>query len=127
MRVFIAAVLLAALVTGHAEIKRTADGKPDLSGVYDTGTLTPLNRPEEFGDKQFMSKEEAEVVLAAIQKRYEVITSREDSSGERTAPKKGGDGNNNFGAGGVGGYNGFWIDPGSDLQTVDNMYRTSIL
>ena len=28
-----------------ADIKRTASGKPDLSGVYDTGTLTPEQRP----------------------------------------------------------------------------------
>ena len=25
------------------KVKRTASGKPDLSGVYDTGTLTPTH------------------------------------------------------------------------------------
>ena len=38
----------------QADIKRTTSGKPDLSGFYDSGTLTPLNRPEEFGEKKFM-------------------------------------------------------------------------
>jgi len=46
--------------TGFTEIKRTASGKPDLSGFYDSGTLTPLNRPEALGDKQFMTPAEAE-------------------------------------------------------------------
>ena len=86
---------------------RVLDGKPDLSGVYDTGTLTPLNRPKEFADKQFMSAQQAEQILAMIKKRYEVLTQRE-STPDRGAPKKGGDGNNSFGAGGVGGYNGFF-------------------
>lgn len=113
-------------VTADAEIKRTADGKPDLSGVYDTGTLTPLSRPKEFGDKQFMSAEEATFILAEIKKRFAVLTER-DSSADRSAPKKGGDGNNTFGAGGVGGYNGFWIDPGSQVTTVNGQYRTSII
>ena len=45
---------------GFADIKRTASGKPDLSGFYDSGTLTPLNRPEALGDKQFMTPAEAE-------------------------------------------------------------------
>ena len=30
-------------------IKRTSSGKPDLTGTYDAGTLTPMNRPEAFG------------------------------------------------------------------------------
>ena len=127
MRVFIALALVLSFASSQAEIKRTLDGKPDLSGVYDTATLTPLNRPKEFGEKQFMSKEEAEVVLAEVQKRYDVVRERENSSADRGAPKKGGDGNNSLGAGGVGGYNSFWIDPGSDLQTVDGLYRTSIV
>ena len=40
---------------------------------------------------------------------------------------KGGDGNNAFGAGAVGGYNSFWVDPGSGLSSVDGKFRTSII
>ena len=39
-------IVLLGTVFVQAEIKRTATGKPDFSGVYDTGTLTPLQRPE---------------------------------------------------------------------------------
>ena len=48
---------------------RTADGHPDLGGVWDFRTVTPLERPEEFSDKEFFTEEEvagyaAEQVLA---------------------------------------------------------------
>ncbi len=49
----------------QADIKRTSSGKPDLTGAYDAGTLTPMNRPTAFGDKQFMTREEADALLAA--------------------------------------------------------------
>ena len=29
--------------------------KPDFSGVYDVATLTPFQRPKEFGDNLFLS------------------------------------------------------------------------
>ena len=38
---------------------RTADGHPDLQGVWTTSTLTPLERPAEFGDKAFLTAAEA--------------------------------------------------------------------
>jgi hypothetical protein len=48
---------------------RTPDGRPNLNGVWDFRTVTPLERPSEFADKEFLSEEEvaayaAERVLA---------------------------------------------------------------
>ena len=48
---------------------RTADGHPNLGGVWDFRTVTPLERPEELSDKEFFTEEEvagyaAEQVLA---------------------------------------------------------------
>lgn len=40
---------------------RTADGHPDLEGIWDSASLTPLERPSELGDKQFFTREEATV------------------------------------------------------------------
>ncbi len=108
-----------------AEITRTKGGKPDFSGVYDTGTLTPLNRPKQFGNKQFMTPEEANQVTAAVLGRFEFANRQ--SAPDRGAPKKGGDGNNTAGAGGVGGYNAFWIDPGNKTFQIDGKFRTSII
>ena len=49
---------------------RTLDGHPDLSGLWDFRTVTPLERPDELADKEFLSEEEvasyaAERVLAS--------------------------------------------------------------
>ena len=41
------------------EVPRTPWGDPDLQGLWDTRTYTPLERPPEFGDREFMTVEEA--------------------------------------------------------------------
>lgn len=109
----------------HADIKRTESGHPDLSGFYDSGTLTPVDRPKEFGDKQFMSAEEAERIVKQTKAGLEAAN--QESAADREAPKAGGDGNNAAGAGNVGGYNAFWVDPGSFVSSIDGQYRTSIV
>ena len=38
---------------------RTAWGAPDLQGVWDYRTLTPLQRPREFADRETLTAEEA--------------------------------------------------------------------
>jgi len=38
---------------------RTADGQPDLQGFWTNDTVTPLERPAEFGDKEILTPEEA--------------------------------------------------------------------
>jgi hypothetical protein len=122
--ILIAVVAISATAT--ADVKRTLSGKPDFSGVYDTGTLTPLSRPPEFGEKQFMTREEAEALVEATQARFD-FGQGDKSDPDRGAPVKGGDGNNSSGAGGVGGYNAFWIDPGSQAFEIDGKFRTSII
>src|ERR1700685_2742975 len=38
---------------------RTLDGQPDLQGVWDFRTITPLERPKALGTKEFFTDEEA--------------------------------------------------------------------
>ncbi|MEQ8691310.1 MAG: hypothetical protein RIC89_10800 [Pseudomonadales bacterium] len=118
-------LILTVAVTLSALLAANSHGKVDLSGFYDSGTLTPLDRPKEFGDKQFMTPAEAE----AIVKRTEagLAAANQQSDPNREAPVAGGDGNNNAGAGGVGGYNAFWVDPGSFVSEVNGKIRTSII
>ena len=47
-------------------------------------------------------------------------------SADRKAPPKGGDGSTGA-AGGVGGYNSFWLDPGSSYTIVDGQKRASLV
>ena len=53
------ALSLPAAVMAEGEIPSTASGRPDLSGSYDPATLTPLERPAEYGDKLFMTRDQA--------------------------------------------------------------------
>ncbi len=109
-----------------ADIQRTASGKPDLSGTYDTGILTPTARPEWLGETEYLYPWVADFLNWAfsVASRWAV---EGDSDPNREAPPAGGDGNNTAGAGGVGGYNLFWVDPGSALGKVDGKVPTSII
>jgi hypothetical protein len=90
--------------------------------MYDLATLTPMERPA--GAKAALTAEEAAKlegnVAAQVEVRARPIT------GERTAPPKGGDGSTGA-AGGVGGYNNFWLDPGSAYTVVNGERRTSLV
>jgi hypothetical protein len=124
-RTFLSTCLLAMPVAAMGEIQRTSAGHPDLTGTYDSGTLTPEERPQVFGDRQFMTREEADQLLKAhpfTQNDANVV-----SDPNRGAPQAGGDGQQAYGAGGVGGYNSFWVDPGSGVSEVNGKIRTSII
>ena len=113
-----------ALARGGSEIPRMPDGQPDLSGTYDIATLTPLQRPERFGDKQFLTDEEA----AKIEERGGALM-RGGRGAERSQPRgaaDGGDGSEGA-SGNVGGYNAFWIDRGTARVRDRRQVRTSII
>jgi hypothetical protein len=120
--------IVAALTIGAAaharDIPRTPDGRPDLSGTYDVATLTPLQRPEAFGDNLFLTPEQAEQMQQEEQRLMAEGAKRSDPN--RNAPPVGGDGSTGA-AGNVGGYNTFWIDRGDSVIMVDGKFRTSIL
>ena len=104
------------------EPSRLADGHPDLQGTYDLATLTPLERPA--GAKPVLTREEAEKLQSAVAARRERANA--PSKADRPAPPVGGDGSTGA-AGGVGGYNNFWLDPGSTYNIVDGQIRTSLI
>jgi hypothetical protein len=104
------------------KLPRLADGHPDLQGMYDLATITPVERPG--GAPAAYSKEEARKIEAAAAKQR--AQGDQAIDGNRTAPPKGGDGSVGA-AGNVGGYNTGWLDPGSILTVVDGQSRSSIV
>ena len=117
-------VAASAVAAGEDDIPRTASGKPDLTGRYNIASSTPFERPSEFGDKLFLTVEEAEDLME--RNRAAVARSYAASDPERSAPPAGGDGSPGA-AGAVGGYNSFWTDRGSARFAIDGKFRTSIL
>jgi hypothetical protein len=43
---------------GEWQMPRTIDGHPDLQGVWENNTITPVERPEVFGDKEVLTDED---------------------------------------------------------------------
>ena len=74
---------------------RTPDGRPDLQGVWDFATLTPMERPKEFGDKAVLTEQEA-----AEYARQRLEANNKDRRGTGAADV-------------AGAYNDFWWDYGS--------------
>jgi len=56
---------------------RTADGQPDLSGIWTNNTATPFERPKEVGDRQFLTDAE----VAAIAKSAAELFNGETDAG----------------------------------------------
>ena len=127
----IAALLVASPIFASDDVPRTASGKPDFSGTYDTKTATPLMRPAEFGDNLYLTPEQAQAITDRIE--YWEERGRQKSDPDREAPPVGGDGGVNVppeyrgAAGGVGGYNSFYVDRATEAAMIDGKYRTSII
>ncbi len=117
------------------EIARMSDGKPDLSGTFDAATLTPLERPAQFGDRLFLTKEEVNRI--AEEEQALMDKGNAPTLGAREAPAVGGaplvgfeDRRQEaelFGAGNVGAYNVFWFARGDNAFSIDGKFRTSII
>jgi len=98
-----ALLLIPSTSAAQGKVPRTPDGKPDLQGIWDFRTITPLERPNQFAGKETLSAEEA----ATIEQRN--AETRVDR-----APRTGDPGT----------YNQFWFDFGS--RVVDDK-RTSLI
>ena len=81
---------------------RTAWGAPDLQGVWDFRSLTPMERPEELAEEARFSPEQAAAFAAETIRRR----SRDADTSDRVVP-----------------YNDFWFDEGTAVTTE----RTSLV
>ena len=92
----------AAQTAASMEPPRTPWGAPDLQGVWDFRSLTPMERPEELADTEtFTAEQAAEFAEETIRTR-----SRDNDTSDRVVP-----------------YNDFWFDEGTSVTTE----RTSLV
>ena len=89
----------------QADVPPTAWGQPDLQGVWDFRTITPMERPADLAEKAFLTDEEA----AAL----EEVRAAENAGRDDEVP-----------ADIVGNYNTFWFDRG---DSVIGTRRTSLV
>ena len=52
-------------------LPRTPWGHPDLQGIWNNSTITPLERPAQFGGREFLTPDEARALDAAAATRYD--------------------------------------------------------
>jgi len=52
---------------------KTADGVPDISGVFTNASAIPLERPKDLGSKEFFTREEAEANIKKVENTKEVV------------------------------------------------------
>jgi len=99
-----------------AKVPRTADGHPDLQGVWTNATITPMERPAKFNGKATISDAEA----TAYEKSDAEELQKQDgqSDGPLIAAA---------GSSGTGGYNVLFVDRGTELARVDGVKRTSLI
>ncbi|MCE2515757.1 MAG: hypothetical protein J4F37_12255 [Acidobacteria bacterium] len=106
----LAVAAVPAPVAAQGDAPRTPWGAPDLQGVWDFRTITPLQRPEDLGDQAFLTEEEAARLEQEAVERdvrlWEADARRTEAGGR------------------VGAYNNFWMDRGTNV--VGNR-RTSLI
>ena len=104
-------VLTPAFATGQETTEtslRTEWGDPALHGIWDFRSITPLQRPEEYADREFLTEEEA----AGLE---QATTDRELELLFRPARRTRAGANVDRGEdGALGAYNDFWLDRGND-------------
>ena len=83
-------------------VPRLSDGRPDLQGVWDFGSVTPLQRPSSLADKEFLTEEDVSALEAQAAARVD-------------RPPRPGD---------PGSYNRFWF---ADGTKVVGTRRTSLI
>ena len=54
------------------KLSYTPDGQPDLQGIWTNLSFTPMERPAQFGTREFLTKEELDQSFkAGVQRSYE--------------------------------------------------------
>jgi len=109
------AALLAAPITAYLQtqgdekfvVPRTANGQPDLQGIWSNAVITPLERPADLADKPFLTEEEA----IEYERRRREESNMDRRTGDAAEDVRGA-------------YNNFWWDRGENVAATR---RTSLV
>ena len=112
-----ALIALSAVSAAAQTAPRTSWGDPDLGGIWDYRTITPLERPEEYGEREFLTLEEVADLEQGAEDRERTA---DEAPARRAEAAKEGD-NPLFV---VGCCNRFWMDYGT--RVAENQ-RTSLI
>ena len=114
MRLIALVLAFAAVSAGpqppHRVAPHAADGHPDLQGVWNFSTITPLERPAEFSGKEFLTDAEARDYEQRVVERSN--RDRRESTAEADVSSA---------------YNEFWWDRGVHAARVHGKVRTSLI
>jgi len=100
-------------LTADSGAPRTAWGDPDLQGLWNNGTITPLERPASLEDREFLTAEE----VAGLERAAAVRVAEQNAPSEvRTQPLPAG--------GNVASYNSYWTEQGTNIVPTG---RTSLI
>jgi hypothetical protein len=106
-----------ALAENHGQIPRMPWGVPDLQGTWTNSSVTSLERDDAFKGKASMTLPEA----AEFEKSTAwAKLSEEDAKPSDPKAKASASGD-------PGGYNAFWLDPGTKLAVINGEARTSFI
>ncbi|MCY4269401.1 MAG: hypothetical protein OXE80_04435 [Gammaproteobacteria bacterium] len=98
---------------GGYEVPRTEWGQPDLQGVWNFSSDVPMQRPQRFGNRQFLNEEEME------ERRAQIASTRaaaDEAAAELVLDPEAPAATNN-----PGGYNDFWVE----VAGLADVVRTS--
>ena len=93
-----------------SQVPRLADGHPSLQGIWTNATITPLERPAQYGNKLTLNDKEA--AQFEHQNNDNLYTDRRSSDAERDRDHA---------------YNSLFFDRGTELARVDGVKRTSLI
>jgi len=93
-----------------AAVPRTADGHPDLQGIWTNATITPLERPAQFAGK--LTATDAEAAKYERQNNDNLYGDKRSENAEQDRDHA---------------YNALFFDRGTELARVDGVKRTSLI
>jgi len=119
----VAVAAIAGLSNGYAQqaddyqVPRTEWGQPDLQGVWNFSSNTPMQRPERFGNQEFLTPEQVEQEQARVE--------RMQAAADAAAARRVVDPDAPPVSSNPGGYNDFWVESagiGENVRTSHIVY-----